>query len=74
MTITTLSLNAFSVYLLHDVDADRVGQWNLAYLELTGEFLILAAVVGIFVLALTWFGGILLGLQGIPPSRGSRLS
>jgi hypothetical protein len=68
MTITALSLNAISVYLLHDVDADRVGQWNLAYLELCVEFLILAAVVGIVVLALTGIGRILLRLQGIPPS------
>jgi hypothetical protein len=68
MTIAALPLNAISVYLFHDVDDDRVGQWNLAYLELCGEFLILAAVAGTLVFLLTWIGRILLRLQEIPPS------
>jgi hypothetical protein len=68
MTITALPLNAISVYLFQDVDDDRVGQWNLAYLELCGEFLILAAVAGTLVWLLTWIGRIVFDLQRIPPS------
>ena len=68
MTITALPLNAISVYLFRDVDDNRVGQWNLAYRELCGEFLILAAVAGILVFLLTWIGRILFRLQEIPPS------
>jgi len=66
MTIAALPLNAISVYLFHDVDRDRVGQWNLAYLELSEEFLILAVIVGAIVLLLTWLGRILFHLQGTP--------
>src|SRR6267143_2930828 len=68
MTITALPRNAISVYLFRDVDDARVGQWNLAYLELFEEFLILAAVAGIFVFLLTWIGRNLFRVQEIPPS------
>lgn len=69
MTVAALPLNAISVYLFHDVDHDRVGQWNLAYLELCGEFLILVAIAGTIVLLLTWLGRILFRLQEIPTNR-----
>jgi hypothetical protein len=68
MTITTLSVNAISVYLFHDVDDNRIGQWNLAFRELFGEFLILVAAISAFVLLLTWIGRILFHLKEIPPS------
>jgi hypothetical protein len=68
MTITTLSVNAISVYLFHDVDDNRIGQWNLAFRELFGEFLILVAAISAFVLLLTWIGRILFYLKEIPPS------
>jgi hypothetical protein len=66
MTIVALPLNAISVYLLHDVDRDRVGQWNLAYLELCEEFLILAALTLTIFLFLTLLGRILFRLQELP--------
>jgi hypothetical protein len=40
MFATAMLTNAASVYLLHDVDTDRMGKWNLAYRELTAEFLL----------------------------------
>jgi hypothetical protein len=72
MTVAALPLNAISVYLFHDVDHDRVGQWNLAYLELCGEILILVAMTGTVVLLLTWIGRMIFRLQEVPPS--SKLS
>ena len=42
MFATAMFTNAAAVYLLHDVDADRIGKWNLAYWELTLEFLVFA--------------------------------
>jgi hypothetical protein len=37
---TAMFTNAVAVYAVHDVDADRIGQWNLASWELTNEFVI----------------------------------
>ena len=48
--------NAVAIYLLHDVGADRIGKWNLAYSELTQEF-VLFAIIG---QACSFFG---LGLE-----------
>ena len=33
--VAALFTNAVAVYLLHDVDPDRIGKLNLAYWELT---------------------------------------
>ena len=37
MFATALLTNAGAVYLSHDVDADRIGKWNLAVEGLFGE-------------------------------------
>jgi len=65
MFATAMFTNAVAVYLLHDVDADRIGKWNLAYWELTLEFLIFGlAIAGIFLL-LTWTGTVVFGLRDV---------
>ena len=60
MLVTVLPVNAISVYILHDVDKDRVGRWNLAFFELCEEFLIFSVLAsGLFLLFL-WGGRALL--------------
>ncbi len=60
--------NAVAVYLLHDVDPDRIGKLNLAYWELALEFFAFGLVVaGIFFL-LTWIGAFVFHLRDIPPN------
>jgi hypothetical protein len=58
--------NAASVYLLHDVDADLIGKWNLAYWELTLEFLAFSTVVAICFFLATWIGTVAFGLRDVP--------
>jgi len=70
--VAALFTNAVAVYLLHDVDADRIGQWNLAYRELAEEFLLFALVVAALFLLSTWLGKTLLRLP--PVSGNSRLA
>jgi hypothetical protein len=60
--------NAIAVYLLHDVDADRVGKLNLAYWELTLEFLAFGLVVAVIFFLLTWIGTLLFRLNTVPPT------
>jgi hypothetical protein len=56
MFATALLTNAAAVYLLHDVDADRIGKWNLAFWELTLEFFIFSLVLTASFFLLTWIG------------------
>ena len=58
--------NAAAVYLLHDVDADRMGKLNLAYWELTLEFLAFSLVVAAFFFLATWIGTVAFGLRNVP--------
>lgn len=57
--------NAVAVYWLHDVDPDLVGKWNLAYQQLTLEFLIFSVVVASSFLVLTWMGRIVFRLRQV---------
>ena len=56
MFATALLTNAAAVYLLHDVDADRIGKWNLAFWELTVEFFVFSLVLTVSFFLLTWIG------------------
>jgi hypothetical protein len=56
MFATALLTNAVAVYLLHDVDADRIGKWNLAFWELTLEFFIFSLVLTVSFFLQTWIG------------------
>ena len=56
MFATALLTNAAAVYLLHDVDADRIGKWNLAFWELTLEFFIFSLVLTVSFFLMTWIG------------------
>jgi hypothetical protein len=60
--------NAVAVYLLHDVDADRIGKWNLAYWELTREFFVFGLVVTILFFLLAWIGTLVFGLGHVAPN------
>jgi hypothetical protein len=68
MFATALFTNAAAVYLLHDVDADRVGKWNLAFWELTLEFFIFSLVLTLFFLLLTWIGAMVFRLRHVAPN------
>jgi hypothetical protein len=58
-------INFLSIYVFHDVDKDRIGQWNLAFLELCLEFGVFALVAtGIFLLFL-WLGRMVLRMSAI---------
>ena len=70
--VAALFTNAVAVYLLHDVDSDRIGQWNLAYRELAEEFLLFAFIVAGLFLLFTWLGKTLLRLPRV--SENSRLA
>jgi hypothetical protein len=63
MFATAMLTNAASVYLLHDVDTDRMGKWNLAYGELTSELLLFGLIVAAIFLLLTWMGTVAFGLR-----------
>ncbi|PYV60238.1 MAG: hypothetical protein DMG95_14235 [Acidobacteria bacterium] len=66
--IAAMITNGVAVYLLHDVDADRIGKWNLAYWELSTEFFFFALIVlGVF-LTVTWIGSLLLHVRHAPTS------
>jgi len=60
--------NAAAVYWLHDVEADRVGKLNLAYWELTLEFLAFGLVLAVIFFLVTWIGTLLFRLQDVPPN------
>jgi hypothetical protein len=60
---TAMFTNAVAVYLLHDVDADLIGRWNLAYWELAQEFVLFGLVITGFFVLLTWIGTLLFGLR-----------
>jgi hypothetical protein len=65
MFATAIFTNAVAVFLLHDVDADRIGKWSLAYRELTLEFLVFSFVLTVFFLLLTWIGTMLFRLRHV---------
>jgi hypothetical protein len=65
MFAAAMFTNAAAVYLLHDVDADRVGKWNLAYYELTLEFFVFSLVLTVSFLLLTWIGRVVFGLRDV---------
>ena len=67
--VAALFTNAVAVYLLHDVDADRVGKLNLAYWELTLEFFAFSLVLTLIFFLLTWIGTLVFRLRDLPPSR-----
>jgi len=60
--------NAAAVYLLHDVDADRIGKWNLAHWELTLEFFVFSLVLTACFFLLTWIGTVAFGLRDVTPN------
>lgn len=63
-----MATNAAAVYLLHDVDADRIGKWNLAFWELTLEFFVFSLVLAVLFFLLTWIGTVVFGLRDAPPN------
>jgi hypothetical protein len=71
MVTTSIFTNAVAVYLLHDVDIDRIGRLNLAYRELTLESLIFAIVATAIFLLASWIGSLVLRLR--VASSGLRL-
>jgi hypothetical protein len=68
MFTTALFTNGAAVYLSHDVDADRIGKWNLAFWELTLEFFILSLVLTVSFFLLTWIGTMVFRLRHVPPN------
>ena len=64
---TALPADAISVYILHDVDHDRVGHWNEAFAGLCTESVLFALVIGVTVGLLTLLGRYLFHLRGYYP-------
>jgi hypothetical protein len=60
--------NAAAVYLLRDVDSDRVGKLNLAYGELTLEFVVYGLLLALIFFLFTWVGALVFHLRDISPS------
>lgn len=65
LLLTALFTNAVAVYLLHDVDADRIGQWNLAFRELAQESMYFSVFVAALFFLFTWAGKLLLRLPRV---------
>lgn len=65
MFATALLTNAAAVYSLHDVDTDRVGEWNLAFRELTLEAFIFSLVLTASFFLLTWIGTMVFRLRHV---------
>ena len=55
---------AISVYMFHDVDQDKLGHWNEAYIGLCAESVLFTLVIGGGVALLTVLGRRLLHLSG----------
>ena len=68
MFATALLTNAGAVFLSHDVDADRIGKWNLAFWELTLEFFIFSLVLTVSFFLLTWIGIMVFRLRQVAPN------
>lgn len=68
MFATSLFTNAAAVYLFHDVDADRIGKWNLAFRDLALEFFIFSLVLSVSLFLLTWIGRMVFGLRTVAPN------
>ena len=64
---TALFVDAVSVYAFHEVDADKIGHWNQAYLGLTGESALFALLVGAAAGLLTLLGRRLFHLSCYSP-------
>jgi hypothetical protein len=69
LVVAGVSLNAISVYLLHDVDANRIGKLNLAFAELCEEFSFFIVIASVFFLFVLWIGKKLLRLQLLAPNQ-----
>jgi hypothetical protein len=67
MASVAMLVNAFSVYVMHDVDSDQIGHWNEAYIELSAEVGIFIVVVGGLTWLLILLGRRLFHLQGAYP-------
>lgn len=68
MFAAALITNAAAVYLLHDVDADRIGKWNLAFWELNLEFFIFSLLLTASFFLLTWIGTMMFRLRHVAPN------
>jgi hypothetical protein len=71
---TALFLAAISVYIFHDVDQDRIGHWNAAFVDLSIEVFVLSLILGGAVWLLARAGQRVFGLRGGSPRARIGLS
>jgi hypothetical protein len=64
---TALFGAAISVYMLHDVDQEKIGHWNEAFVGLCAESVLFTLIVGGGVALLTLLGRHLFHLKGYSP-------
>lgn len=64
---TALFSAAISVYVFHDVDKNKIGQWNEAFAGLSIEGVLFTVMVGGGVAVLTLLGRHLFHLRGYSP-------
>lgn len=61
-------LDAISVYIFHDVDKDKIGHWNEAFVGLCIESILFTVIIGCRIALLTLLGRRVFHLQGYSPS------
>jgi hypothetical protein len=73
LAFTAIVVDAISVYIFHDVDPDRIGQWNRAYVELCWEAALFVVIVALPVWLLTLIGRWIFHLRAVTPRPGLAL-
>ena len=71
---TALFLAAISVYIFHDVDQDRIGHWNEAFVDLSIEVFVFSLILGGAAWLLALVGQRVFGLRGGSPRAKIGLS
>jgi hypothetical protein len=67
MFFTALFIAAISVYILHDVDRDQIGQWNTAFADSCAEFVLFTLIIGVGVALFVFVGRAFFHLQEYSP-------
>jgi len=66
--LSALLLGAVSVYVLHDVDKDLIGKWNIAFRDLAVEVFLFGLLVTLGTSILTQIGRMVAGLRPAVPA------
>jgi hypothetical protein len=70
LLVAALPIDALSVYLLHDVDAGKVGQWSAAFRDLNVEMFVFSVITSVLLFVFLWLGRKLFRTQLARPHLG----